>query len=125
MGNLEDTCNRQATYINQLEDYANSVEAANAQLMEQVHTWPSLHAWCLIVDQCCGGLHNISANVVIAHTSDVCSSTSVVVVAFVLTRLKVSIAHTSVVSVRQKCAYRVRYYMCFVAYIVLCANSVL
>ena len=40
MGDLEDTCNRQATYINQLEDYANSVEAANAQLMQQV-----LHAF--------------------------------------------------------------------------------
>lgn len=36
VGNLEDTCNRQAEYINQLEEYANSVEAANAQLMQQV-----------------------------------------------------------------------------------------
>lgn len=33
MTSLEDTCNRQTDYINQLEEYANSLEAANAQLM--------------------------------------------------------------------------------------------
>lgn len=39
---LEDTCSRQADYINQLEDYANSVEAANAQLMQQVSSFPGM-----------------------------------------------------------------------------------
>lgn len=35
IGNLEDTCSRQADYINQLEDYANGIEA-QLQAMQQV-----------------------------------------------------------------------------------------
>lgn len=42
VASLEDTCSRQVDYINQLEEYANSLEEANAQLVEgQVRAWPS------------------------------------------------------------------------------------
>lgn len=36
IADLDDTCRRQGVYINELEEYANSVEAANAELLQQV-----------------------------------------------------------------------------------------